>query len=313
MLASTAIQNLVVNHMDISDLIHLNESYLDVDEFYTALHEYVDLKIEDKLDYNDLLEYQKGIVPILQSSNLQLGQLLKTLQLNKDDIKLLQGINNISDIGNIIGLKVDTLEKFITSCTKSYLDNITDNNTASKANNIFKLVLKAVIIKYDKDFKSYDITSYKDFVNSKNSIVDNIKDITFARFCTDYHIIYDIMNKPANTNFTSNIQQMLSNIETKINQAIIDALKSKYQIEMINGFNLFGINGILYNIGGANNIDENNYIDAISNITIEKNNIQIQVKDDINIKTILCNFLPIVFKMNTVKQLINAIYNKNGK
>ena len=313
MLASTAIQNLVVNQMDISDLIHLNESYLDVDEFYTALHEYVDLKIEDKLDYNDLLEYQKGIVPILQSSNLQLGQLLKTLQLNKDDIKLLQGINNISDIGNIIGLKVDTLEKFITSCTKSYLDNITDNNTASKANNIFKLVLKAVIIKYDKDFKSYDITSYKDFVNSKNSIVDNIKDITFARFCTDYHIIYDIMNKPANTNFTSNIQQMLSNIETKINQAIIDALKSKYQIEMINGFNLFGINGILYNIGGANNIDENNYIDAISNITIEKNNIQIQVKDDINIKTILCNFLPIIFKMNTVKQLINAIYNKNGK
>lgn len=313
MLASTAIQNLVVNQIDISDLIYLNESYLDIDEFYTALHEYVDISIEDKLDYNDLLEYQKGLVPILQSSNLQLGQLLKTLQLAKDDIKLFQGINNISDIGNIIGLKVDTLEKFITSCTKSYLDNITDNNTVSKANNIFKLVLKAVVIKYDNDFKSYDITSYKDFVNNGKSIVDNIKDITFTRFCTDYHIIYDIMNKPANTNFTSNIQQMLSNIETKINQAIIDALNSKYQIKMISGFNLFGINGILYNIGSANNIDENNYIDAISSITIEKNGIQIPVKDDINIKTILCNFLPIVFKMNTVKQLINAIYNKNGK
>ena len=121
------------------------------------------------------------------------------------------------------------------------------------------------------------------------------------------------MNKPANKNFTSNIQQILSNIETKINQAVIDALYSKYQIKMVNGFNLFGINGILYNIGSANYIDENNYIDIISGITIEKNNIHIQVKDDINIKTILCNFLPIIFKMNTVKQLINAIYNKNGK
>jgi len=82
---------------------------------------------------------------------------------------------------------------------------------------------------------------------------------------------------------------------------------------MVDGFNLFSVNGILYNIGGANYIDENNYIDAISGINVEKNNIQIQVKDDINIKTILCNFLPIIFKMNTVKQLINAIYNKNGK
>lgn len=315
MIASTAIQNLVINQMDISDLINLNESYLDIDEFYTALHDYVGINIEDKskIDYNDLLEYQKGLVPILQSTDLQIGQLLKTLQLNKDDIKLLHGINNISDVGNIIGLKVDTLEKFITSCTKLYLYNITDNDKVSKANNIFKLILKAVILKYDKDFKSYDITSYKDFINGDKSIVENIKDITFAKFCTDYHIMYDIMNKPANKNFTSNIQQLLSNIETKINQAIIDALYSKYQIKMVDGFNLFSINGILYNIGGANYIDENNYIDAISGINVEKNNTQIQVKDDINIKTILCNFLPIIFKMNTVKQLINAIYNKNGK
>lgn len=315
MIASTAIQNLVINQMDISDLINLNESYLDIDEFYTALHDYVGVNIEDKskIDYNDLLEYQKGLVPILQSTDLQIGQLLKTLQLNKDDIKLLHGINNISDVGNIIGLKVDTLEKFITSCTKLYLYSITDNDKVSKANNIFKLILKAVILKYDKDFKSYDITSYKDFINGDKSIVENIKDITFAKFCTDYRIMYDIMNKPANKNFTSNIQQILSNIETKINQAIIDALYSKYQIKMVDGFNLFSINGILYNIGGANYIDENNYIDAISGINVEKNNIQIQVKDDINIKTILCNFLPIIFKMNTVKQLINAIYNKNGK
>ena len=315
MIASTAIQNLVINQMDISDLINLNESYLDIDEFYTALHDYVGVNIEDKskIDYTDLLEYQKGLVPILQSTDLQIGQLLKTLQLNKDDIKLLHGINNISDVGNIIGLKVDTLEKFITSCTKLYLYSITDNDKVSKANNIFKLILKAVILKYDKDFKSYDITSYKDFINGDKSIVENIKDITFAKFCTDYHIMYDIMNKPANKNFTSNIQQILSNIETKINQAIIDALYSKYQIKMVDGFNLFSINGILYNIGGANYIDENNYIDAISGINVEKNNIQIQVKDDINIKTILCNFLPIIFKMNTVKQLINAIYNKNGK
>lgn len=315
MIASTAIQNLVINQMDISDLINLNESYLDIDEFYTALHDYVGVNIEDKskIDYTDLLEYQKGLVPILQSTDLQIGQLLKTLQLNKDDIKLLHGINNISDVGNIIGLKVDTLEKFITSCTKLYLYSITDNDKVSKANNIFKLILKAVILKYDKDFKSYDITSYKDFINGDKSIVENIKDITFAKFCTDYRIMYDIMNKPANKNFTSNIQQILSNIETKINQAIIDALNSKYQIKMVDGFNLFSINGILYNIGGANYIDENNYIDAISGINVEKNNIQIQVKDDINIKTILCNFLPIIFKMNTVKQLINAIYNKNGK
>ena len=315
MIASTAIQNLVINQMDISDLINLNESYLDIDEFYTALHDYVGVNIEDKskIDYTDLLEYQKGLVPILQSTDLQIGQLLKTLQLNKDDIKLLHGINNISDVGNIIGLKVDTLEKFITSCTKLYLYSITDNDKVSKANNIFKLILKAVILKYDKDFKSYDITSYKDFINGDKSIVENIKDITFAKFCTDYHIMYDIMNKQANKNFTSNIQQILSNIETKINQAIIDALYSKYQIKMVDGFNLFSINGILYNIGGANYIDENNYIDAISGINVEKNNIQIQVKDDINIKTILCNFLPIIFKMNTVKQLINAIYNKNGK
>lgn len=315
MIASTAIQNLVINQMDISDLINLNESYLDIDEFYTALHDYVGVNIEDKskIDYRDLVEYQKGLVPILQSTDLQIGQLLKTLQLNKDDIKLLHGINNISDVGNIIGLKVDTLEKFITSCTKLYLYSITDNDKVSKANNIFKLILKAVILKYDKDFKSYDITSYKDFINGDKSIVENIKDITFAKFCTDYRIMYDIMNKPANKNFTSNIQQILSNIETKINQAIIDALYSKYQIKMVDGFNLFSINGILYNIGGANYIDENNYIDAISGINVEKNNIQIQVKDDINIKTILCNFLPIIFKMNTVKQLINAIYNKNGK
>ena len=315
MIASTAIQNLVINQMDISDLINLNESYLDIDEFYTALHDYVGVNIEDKskIDYNDLLEYQKGLVPILQSTDLQIGQLLKTLQLNKDDIKLLHGINNISDVGNIIGLKVDTLEKFITSCTKLYLYSITDNDKVSKANVIFKLILKAVILKYDKDFKSYDITSYKNFINNEKSIVDNIKDITFEKFCTDYHIMYDIMNKPANKNFTSNIQQILSNIETKINQAIIDALYSKYQIKMVDGFNLFSVNGILYNIGGANYIDENNYIDAISGINVEKNNIQIQVKDDINIKTVLCNFLPIIFKMNTVKQLINAIYNKNGK
>ena len=315
MIASTAIQNLVINQMDISDLINLNESYLDIDEFYTALHDYVGINIEDKskIDYNDLLEYQKGLVPILQSTDLQIGQLIKTLQLNKDDIKLLHGINNISDVGNIIGLKVDTLEKFITSCTKLYLYSITDNDKVSKANNIFKLILKAVILKYDKDFKSYDITSYKDFINGDKSIVENIKDITFAKFCTDYRIMYDIMNKPANKNFTSNIQQILSNIETKINQAIIDALYSKYQIKMVDGFNLFSVNGILYNIGGANYIDENNYIDAISGINVEKNNIQIQVKDDINIKTVLCNFLPIIFKMNTVKQLINAIYNKNGK
>ena len=315
MFASTAIQHLTTNQISISELVHLNETYNDIDEFYTALHDYVGINIEDKskIDYNDLLEYQKGLVPILQSTNLQVGQLVKTLQLNNDDIKLLQGINNISDVGNIIGLKVDTLEKFITSCTKSYLYSITDNDKISKANDIFKLILKAVILKYDKDFKSYDITPYKNFINDGKSIVENIKDITFAKFCTDYHIIYDIMNKPANKNFTSNIQQILSNIETKINQAVIDALYSKYQIKMVNGFNLFGINGILYNIGSANYIDENNYIDIISGITIEKNNTHIQVKDDINIKTILCNFLPIIFKMNTVKQLINAIYNKNGK
>jgi hypothetical protein len=58
--------------MDISDLINLNESYLDIDEFYTALHDYVGINIEDKskIDYNDLVEYQKGLVPILQSTDL---------------------------------------------------------------------------------------------------------------------------------------------------------------------------------------------------------------------------------------------------